>query len=184
PCAAAGAAKAPRPTTASRMEASVRMSPLLAFLRLESRPELEVELPARHGLVEAVRVVEAQRAERRDQPHAHASTAQQLGRVDLTRLAPHATRVVEEGERQVVVEPDRVFGAEPQVRIAETVLELHARRATRTVAERSDGRFVVAAQRPAELDSTHPEPLEREPARVAEEHAGLGRESQRESDRP
>src|SRR5690606_39559784 len=87
-------------------------------------------------------------------------------------------------ERKVVVGPDHVLRAETQVRVTEAIFERHARGAARAVAEGRHRRLVVATQRPSELDAAHPEALEREPARVAEEHTGLRVEAQREANRP
>ena len=58
----------------------------------------EVELPARDRLVEAVGVVETDRPERRHELEADARAAVEPGRVDLARIPPHVSGVVEEGD--------------------------------------------------------------------------------------
>src|SRR5690606_41482430 len=130
------------------------------------------------------RALEAARPGRPHHRHPGPGATQRSRRVDLARFAPHAACIVEQRERQVAVDPDRVLRAETEVRITEPILQRHAWRTACTVAQRRDGRLVVAAQRPAELTTTPPDPLEREAARAAHDDTRLGVDAQREPDRP
>ena len=59
---------------------------------LETRPHAEVELPSRLGLVEAVRVIDPDRAEGRHDLKSDARAPPQIRRVELARIAPDRAR--------------------------------------------------------------------------------------------
>src|SRR5690554_3921967 len=159
-CAIAGVTPATSAAAARRMPWNVRI--VLSLFSLESLPtKLEVELPARRGLVEAVGEVEPERTERRHDRQAHARTPEQARRIDLAHVAPHVTRVVEERQREVVVEAHGVLGTQLEERVAEPLIGGNPARliivpAARRVTARGDLRLPVPAQRFAELHATHP----------------------------
>src|SRR5690606_25860947 len=90
---------------------------------LEALPELEVELPARIVLVEAVGVIEPERSERRDQGEPQTRAAVEPRGIELLRPPPHVAGIEERRQRDVVVEPDGVLRAHAEIRIAEAIVE-------------------------------------------------------------
>src|SRR5690606_7784737 len=149
----------------------------------EARPHPEVELPAGlRQLVEAVRVIQSDRAERRYDLQPELGAPEHAGGVDVAGIPPHVPGVVEEAHADLPTEPDGVFRRDAEEGVTQPVDVGHALRALREEAERRAGRLRIPAQVLAALDAAQPEAIEREGVGVAEHRAAPEREAQRQTD--
>src|SRR5690606_14275596 len=126
---------------------------------------------------EPVCVVDSQRTEWRHDGRADAEAPIQAGRIDSRRVVPHAARVAEERDRDIVVETDRVLAGHGHERVAETLLSGN-RGAPIEIPERGDRPILVPSQRLPALGTPHQETFEGEPGSVPEHRPGPGAEAE------
>src|SRR5882762_9360241 len=156
-------------------------------LRSEEVAELEVQLEGRCGppelvgAVEAVRPVDADRAERRDDADSQPRAPQQPGGIELAGVRPHVAGVEERGQVEHLRQPCPHLAGHREVRLAERGGGRLPVDGVRVVAVRRDRELVVAAQGNAVLHAAHREQLVEE-GRVAEHQSGPGREPHHEPD--